>query len=66
MREHFSRRLLRKHDSGVFSDSESLFFSGRLDSLDALETIVFLESEYGIDLAKNGFDITLIDSVADE
>jgi acyl carrier protein len=50
----------------VFSDSESLFFSGRLDSLDALETIVFLESEYGIDLAKNGFDITLIDSVADE
>jgi acyl carrier protein len=63
VREHISRRLLRKYDSGTFADSESLFVSGRLDSLDALETVVFLESVYGIDFAKNGFDIALIDSI---
>jgi len=63
VREHISRRLLRKHDSSAFADSESLFGSGRLDSLDALETVVFLESTYAVDFTKNGFDIALIDSV---
>ena len=63
LREHISQRLLMKHDSGAFTDSESLFFSGRLDSVDAIEIISLLESEYGIDFAKIEFDITLLDTV---
>jgi acyl carrier protein len=63
VREHISRRLLMKRDSDIFTDSESLFVSGRLDSLDVLATISFLESEYGIDLAKMEFDVILVDSV---
>ncbi len=63
LRDYVRQRLHRKKDVGPFSDSESLFASGRLDSLDAMDIVAFLEGEYAIDFAKIEFDMTLLDSV---
>jgi len=46
-----------------FNDSDSLFVSGRLDSVSTVQFVVFLETEFGIDFAAQGFDVTQIDSV---
>lgn len=46
-----------------FTDTDSLFVSGRLDSTSAVQFVVFLETEFGVDFTKQGFDVTLIDSV---
>ncbi len=60
----FVEELLRKNrDAAPFSDSDSLWISGRLSSLDALELISFLEERYGVDFADRPFDQGEIDSV---
>jgi len=46
------------------SDTDPLFTSGRLDSLDAVEVIMAIETDYGIDFSKINFDLTLLDSIA--
>jgi acyl carrier protein len=57
------QNLLRaKGDLHGFSDSDSLFSSGRLASVDALEVVVMLEQEFGIDFS-DGFDRDQLDSV---
>jgi acyl carrier protein len=55
--------LRKKGDSEPFSDSDSLLLSGRLQSLEALELIIFLEENYGFDFADHPFDQVQIDSV---
>jgi acyl carrier protein len=40
-----------------------LLFSGRLQSVDAVEIVVFLEENFGIDFARIGFDKERIDSI---
>jgi len=55
--------LARKGDQRVFGDQDSLFLSGRLQSVDAVEVVVFAEEEWGIDFSKIGFDMSLIDNV---
>ncbi|HTC90178.1 MAG TPA: acyl carrier protein [Bryobacteraceae bacterium] len=62
-REFFSSLLRKAGDTQPFSDSDSLFLSGRLQSLDALELIIFLEEEYNFDFADRPFDQDRIDSV---
>jgi acyl carrier protein len=60
----FVRELLqRREDTRALTDSESLFASGRLDSLAAVEIVAFLEQKFGIDFSEIDFDIELIDSV---
>lgn len=46
-----------------FSDSDSLFVSGALDSLLAIEVIMRLESDLGVDMSRLDFDVSLIDSI---
>jgi acyl carrier protein len=53
----------RKGDNRGFSDSDSLFLSGRLQSVDAVELVVFLEEQWGVDFSAIGFDMSLIDSI---
>jgi acyl carrier protein len=53
-----------KGDGAALGDEDSLFSSGRLDSLDAVETIVFVETEYGVHFSEIDFDLTLLDSIA--
>jgi acyl carrier protein len=57
-----SALLRKKRDMHDFSDTESLFASGRLASVDALDVVLLLEEKYGIDFS-DGFDRDQIDSV---
>lgn len=63
IRDFVSDLLRKKRDPLPFSDSDSLWLSGRLQSLDALEVIIFLEEKYGFDFADRPFDQGMIDSV---
>jgi acyl carrier protein len=57
------RQILEKnHDTRGFTDTDSLILSGRFQSLDVLEIVVFLEERFGIDFSE-GFDQSRLDSV---
>ncbi len=51
--------------AGPVGDSDSLFISGRLDSLAATEVMMLLESEFDLDLADPDFDMSRLDTIAD-
>ena len=55
--------LTRNGDDGSLVDHDSLMLSGRLQSIDAVEIVVFLEENFGIDFAEIGFDRDQIDTV---
>jgi acyl carrier protein len=63
VRELVESLLRRKGDQNGFADSDSLIVSGRLDSVDTIALLLFLEKEYGIDFADRGFDRDEMDSV---
>jgi acyl carrier protein len=63
IRDFLKNLLAIRHDRQPFGDDTSLFLSGRLSSVDAVELVVFLEEKFAIDFAETGFDLTLIDSV---
>jgi acyl carrier protein len=64
VRDHVTQRLVLKGHGGPIGDDQPLFSSGMLDSLDAVEMVVFVEGEFGIDFAQINFDLTLLDSIA--
>ena len=55
--------LTRQDDRRRLADADSLLLSGRLQSIDAVEVVLFLEERFGIDFAEIGFDREQIDSV---
>ncbi len=60
----FVKTLLhKKEDENQFADSDSLVLSGRLDSIDVLEIVVFLEKHYDLDFGDRPFDQGTVDSV---
>jgi acyl carrier protein len=63
VRQFVQELLTRKGDRQPFSDSDSLLLGGRLESVDAVDIVVFLEEKFRIDFAEVGFDQALIDSV---
>ena len=63
VRDFIDNLLRERDDTAGFSDSESLFASGRLESLAAVEVVVFLEQEFGVDFSKIDFQIDRIDSI---
>jgi acyl carrier protein len=63
IRSFVAALLRRKGDSAPFADSESLILAGRLESIDAIEIVMFLENRFGLDFAITGFDQTQIDSI---
>ena len=60
----FRQRLDLRADTGPLALNDSLFASGRLDSLDAMQTILFLEENFRVDFAGLDFSLELIDSAA--
>jgi acyl carrier protein len=61
---NFVRELLTNSgDNEPLADGDSLLLSGRLQSIDAVEIVVFLEEAFGIDFAQIGFDREDIDSI---
>jgi acyl carrier protein len=60
----FLQGLLADYGAGPdFGDDDSLVTSGILDSQAVLRMVVFLEDEFGIDLAERGFDQNDFDSL---
>jgi acyl carrier protein len=65
IRQRVLELLSERGDAGGIRDSDSLFFSGRLDSLAATQLMMLLEETSGIDLADASFDITQLDTIDD-
>jgi len=63
IREFLEEMLNKKGDSSDFSDQQLLVTEGRLDSLDVMTIVVFLEETYGIDFSDRPFDQNEFDSV---
>ncbi len=60
----FLRQLLADYGQGPeFGDDDLLVTSGLLDSQAVLRIVVFLEEEFGLDLAEQGFDQNDVDSL---
>jgi acyl carrier protein len=64
VRAQIERLLANKGDRESLGDTDSLVLSGRLDSTDVLEIVVFLEGNCGIDFADRPFDQEDFDSIA--
>ena len=63
IREFVRNLLIANGDAEPLADQDSLLLSGRLQSIDAVEIVVFLEENFGIDFAELGFDQERIDSI---
>ena len=63
IRAFIAGMLSRKADKAPFADSESLVSRGRLDSVDVMEIVLFLEEKYDLDFADRGFNLDDYDSV---
>jgi len=63
LREFIEARLREHNDMDEFADNESLFDSGRLDSLSVTQLVVYLEQSFGIDFGQVGFSTELVDSI---
>lgn len=55
--------LAERGDTQPFSDTESLFLSGRLDSMAATNLIISIEAEFGVEVGGPDFDVSMLDSV---
>jgi acyl carrier protein len=64
IRQMFLELLTRNGDLEPFADDDKLFSTGRLQSIDGIEMVVFLEEKFGLDFAPGGFDPESIDGVA--
>jgi acyl carrier protein len=64
LRDMIATLLRDAGDTAPFAPGDSLFLSGRLDSLAAVEVLAALEQEHGLDLSDADFDITEIDTLA--
>jgi acyl carrier protein len=64
LRAHVQQLLANKGDQEPLGDTDSLVLSGRLDSVDILQIVVFLEASYSIDFADQPFDQEDFDSIA--
>ena len=55
--------LIRKGDNDPFADNDSLLLTGRIDSLNVLEIITFMEKEFKFNLSEQSFDPNCYDSI---
>ncbi len=63
IREFITHLLANYGDNEPFVDSDSLLSDGRLQSIDAIEIVMFLERNFGVDFAQVGFDRDRLESV---
>ncbi|MBS2034957.1 hypothetical protein JST97_08210 [bacterium] len=61
--EFVSSLLKQRGRPAVASGDQSLFLSGLLDSMDAMQVILFMEAEFQVDFGQTGFSLELIDSL---
>ena len=65
LRQLISEMLVGRGLPPEFTAQDSLFDSGRLDSVCAVNILMELESAFGIDLADPDFDVSQIDTLED-
>jgi acyl carrier protein len=63
IRDYVTEALKNQGDKQALSDNDSLFISGRLDSVAMMMLVVYLEDEFGVDFKGSDFEVGLIDSV---
>ncbi|MEP3301421.1 MAG: phosphopantetheine-binding protein [Hoeflea sp.] len=63
VRNTISQMLVARDQDASFEDSESLFDSGRLDSIAAVSLLLTLETDYGVDLSDPDFNVSQIDTL---
>ena len=63
LRSFLAGLMSRKGDTSELSDSDSLILSGRLQSVDVVEIVLFLEQEFRLNFANIDFDQSRFDSV---
>lgn len=63
IRKFLQETLLRNGDTVGFTDDDSLVKSQRLDSLDLMDLLLFIEENYAIPTHKMGEDMTVLDSL---
>ena len=62
IREFLQTLLTQKKDTRPFADDTSLILGGRLDSIDTVELVLFLETAFGMKFG-SGFQREQLDSV---
>ena len=65
LRPYLQQLLTQAMDTQEFSDTDSLFLSGRIDSFSLMQLVMHLEENYQIDFASVHFEAPLLDTVAD-
>lgn len=63
LREFLTEAIQRQTGESEFSDADSLFISGRLDSFSMMNLVMYIEEAFGLDFSNLEFDVNLIDSV---
>jgi acyl carrier protein len=63
IRQFVQKLLTENRDDQPLADDESLMLSGRLNSIDAVEIVMFLEEKFGVEFAGADFDREELDSV---
>lgn len=63
LRNHLADALEKHGDTQPFTDDESLFLSGRLDSFAMMNLVMFLETTFGLDFGSIDFDVSRVDSL---
>jgi acyl carrier protein len=63
VRAFISEHLEKRGDFKPFTDDESLFLSGRLDSFTMMNFVMFLEQTYGVDFDTVDFEVAIVDTV---
>ncbi len=65
LRAIVSELLAARGDTAAFSETESLFLGGRLDSMAATHLIIALETEFNLEIGGPDFDVSALDSIAE-
>lgn len=63
LRAYLAEALREAGDAAALADGDSLFVSGRLDSLALTRLVLHLEQRFGLDLGALDFSAELVDSV---
>jgi acyl carrier protein len=62
IRQFLQNLLTQKKDTRPFTDDTSLILGGRLDSIDTVDLVLFLETAFGLKFG-NGFQRDVLDTV---
>jgi acyl carrier protein len=63
IREFLQNLLTQKKDTRPFDDDTSLILAGRLDSIDTVELVLFLETAFGLKFGSGGLRREQLDTV---